>query len=269
MTEVPPRSVRRHFRAKAPLIALLGAVLLSGLVVAIEFEIVRQWREGDATYRWLRLVETMALAGLFGLGGAAVLACSRSDRMRTHERRLRAEAAYEARRGMSQQDPLTGLPSKRAAVSALTEAIADARGATLAFYVLDLNGFKSVNSAYGSETGDAILRVVARRFRSVARSNHFIARLESDAFAVLARDVESRREAIEIGQRYIAALDDAIRIGDRAYVVGATVGLAYYPEDGATAEELMSRADLAVRSKNAAQRSELLLLVALTNAPAA
>ena len=122
------------------------------------------------------------------------------------------------------EDPLTELPTGRAIAEALAEAIECSRGRTLAFYLLDLNGFKSVNNAYGSATGDAILRLIALRLRTVARRGDLIARYESDTFAVLAHDVVCRREAIDIGNRYVTTLDDPIAINSRAYAIGVTAG---------------------------------------------
>lgn len=166
------------------------------------------------------------------------------------------------------QDPLTALPNRRAVIPALDDAIAGPRGTTLAFYLLDLNGFKKVNDAYGHVTGDAVLRAVAQRFRTVARDEDLIARLGGDEFAVVACGVHSRSEAFDIGQRYVAALDDAVCVGDHAHNIGVAVGVAFYPDDGATAEEIMHRADLAMYAAKAERKSTLLFFEAMSHAPA-
>ena len=166
------------------------------------------------------------------------------------------------------QDPLTELPNRRAVIPALEEAIARPSGTTLAFYLLDLNGFKQVNDAYGHATRDAVLRAVAQRFRAVARHGDLIARLGGDEFAVLARNVQSRREAFDIGQRYVAALDDAIRVDDHAHNIGVAVGVAFYPDDGANAEAIMHRADLAMYAAKVERRSKLQFFEAMSHAPA-
>lgn len=250
------------------LVGLVGAALLISLLFATEFEIIDRWPAGDAVYVLARAFEALTLAALLGLGFATVLACRDSDRIRDHERRLRAEAALHARRHRATHDELTDLPNERAVVDCLNETLRSTPEAKLALYLLDLDGFASVNMAYGSPTGDAILRVVASRLKSVVRRDDLVARVDGDAFAVVIRDAASRDEAMEIGQRYAMALDEPIWIEDRSHPIGATVGLAYYPEDGATPEELLLCADFAARTERSRQRTETVFLVALTGAPA-
>jgi diguanylate cyclase (GGDEF)-like protein len=262
------RSARNYAWAKIYCIALLSAALLMGLLLIVEFGIVRPWRGADTLKWWLRFAEMTYLAGLLVLSIAAIVMCHQSQKMRDLESRLRAEAAVEAKCSDALQDCLTELPNGRALLATLKEAIERARGKTLAFYLLDLDDFKSVNDAYGAAIGDAILRVVALRLRSVARGDDAIARFESDAFAVLARDVGARFEAIEIGQRYVAALDHPISLGNRSYSVGVSVGLAFYPDDGVTPEELLRHAELAMRTEKASRQSEMSFCIAMTSAPA-
>lgn len=261
------RSAKR--RQWVPSHAILCAALLMSLLLITEFEIVRLWREADTLQWWLRVAQMLFLTGLLGFGVAAIAACRSNKRARNLEPRLRSQTMVEASSDQGLEDPLTELPNGCAIIANLREAIERSEGASLAFYLLDLNGLKSANNTYGRATGDAILRVVALRLLSVARGGDLIAQFGSDAFAVLARDVGSRREAIDIGQRYVAALDGAINIENRAHAIGATLGLAFYPDDGATTEELIDHADFEMRSERASRQSEMQFFVALTNAPAA
>lgn len=258
----------RRALAKVQAIALALGTVLIGLLFATEFEIVGRWPNGGAVYVLARAFEVLTLAGLLGMGFAIVVACRDSNRIRERERRLRAEAASDARRHRATHDELTDLPNERAVVDCLNETLRSTPEATLALCLLDLDGFASVNMAYGSPTGDAILRVVASRLTSVVRRDDLVARIDGDAFAVVIRDAASRDEAMEIGQRYAMALDEPICIEDRSHPIGATVGLAYYPEDGATPEELLRRADFAARTERSRQRAETVFLVAFTGAPA-
>ena len=122
-----------------------------------------------------------------------------------------------------------------------------------------LDGFKRVNDEEGHATGDEVLRAVALRFRAVARTDDLVARLGGDEFAVLANGVHSRDEAVDIGQRFVDALKNPVLLGNRAYAVGVAVGVAFHPEDGTTAEELMHSADLAMYGAKATKRSGLRL----------
>jgi diguanylate cyclase (GGDEF)-like protein len=262
------RSIRGHPLASMRDIALYGAALLVSLLLAVEYEIVRFWEDYDPRQRQLRFAEVFALTGLLGLSIASFAARRLNDERRDQQRLLGAEAEIRESRVLAMQDPLTALPNRRAIIPALEEAIAGRPGTTLAFYLLDLNGFKKVNDAYGHVTGDAVLRAVAQRFRAVARDKDLIARLGGDEFAVLACGVRSRGEAFDIGQRYIASLDAAVCVGDCAYNIGVAAGVAFYPDDGATAEEIMHRADLAMYAAKAERKSELLFFEAMSHAPA-
>ena len=266
--ELLVRSVRRHPWASAQDIALYGAGLMVSLLLALEYEIVRFWEDYDPRERQLRFAEVVALTGLLGLSIASFAVRRLNDERRDQQLLQRAEVEIRESRVLAMQDPLTALPNRRAIVPALEEAIACPPGKTLAFYLLDLNGFKKVNDAFGHATGDVVLQAVAQRFRAVARHDDLIARLGGDEFAVLARGIQSRSEAFDIGQRYVAALDDPIRVGDHAHLIGVAVGVAFYPDDGATAEEIMHRADLAMYAAKAEQTSKLLFFEAMSHAPA-
>ncbi len=184
------------------------------------------------------------------------------EERRDLEQRLRTEFELRENRALALQDPLTALPNRRALTAELEAAMALARsdGKALAFYLLDLNGFKRVNDEEGHATGDEVLRAVAQRFRAVARTDDLVARLGGDEFAVLAvlaNGVQSRDEAVDIGQRFVDALKNPVLLGNRAYAVGVAVGVACHPEDGTTAEELMHSADLAMYGAKATKRSGL------------
>jgi diguanylate cyclase (GGDEF)-like protein len=126
-----------------------------------------------------------------------------------------------------------------------------------AFYLLDLNGFKRVNDKHGHAVGDELLRIVAKRFRAVARKEDLVARLGGDEFAVLACDVESREKATQIGERFVAALSEEITVAGRSHPIGVAIGVALYPEDGRLADEIMHHADLAMYKAKANKPSSL------------
>ena len=71
----------------------------------------------------------------------------------------------------------------------------------------------------------------------------------------------------DIGQRYVAALDDAVCVGDHVHYIGVAVGVAFYPDDGTTAEEIMHRADLAMYAAKAERKSNLLFFEAMSHVP--
>jgi diguanylate cyclase (GGDEF)-like protein len=253
------RTVQRHPWSSAQDATLLASAMLLGLLLALEYDIVEFWEEYNASQRRLRLAEVFVLTGLLGLGIIGFVLRRMHEERRDLEHRLRAEAEMRENRALAMLDPLTALPNRRALNEALETAIASARsgGTALAFYLLDLNGFKRVNDEHGHAAGDEVLKAVAQRLRAAARNGDLIARLGGDEFAVLAGGVGSREEAFDIGQRFVAALGNPVRVADRAYAVGVAVGVAFYPEDGVTAEELVHHADLAMYTAKAGKQSSL------------
>jgi diguanylate cyclase (GGDEF)-like protein len=141
-------------------------------------------------------------------------------------------------------DPLTELPNRRAMLDWL-EAHMEA-GERLGLMLVDLDGFKDVNTVHGYPAGDAVLREAARRLRSCARGDDMVARLGGDEFAVLAPDADPR-EMETLAERVL----DAVRAMDEPRPYGvrltASVGWALHPADADTVDELIAAADTCMR----------------------
>jgi diguanylate cyclase (GGDEF)-like protein len=153
-------------------------------------------------------------------------------------RRLRYMALY---------DPLTGLPN-RANFSdhldgELTKAEKDRR--KLAVIGIDLNRFKEINDFRGHNAGDQALKAIAQRLQRCRRSNEFVARIGGDEFAAV-KIFRDRLELENFVERLEQALFEPIQIEDFTARAGASIGVAIYPEDGATARELLGNADFAM-----------------------
>ncbi len=145
-------------------------------------------------------------------------------------------------------DPLTGLPNRVLFASTLSPEIDSAvagmaRGSVL--YV-DLDHFKKVNDTAGHAAGDQLLCIAAQRLRACVKEHDTVARLGGDEFAVILRDVDSTHAAAAVGERIVESLRQAVRIGGRDHYICASIGMAMYPEDGASIEELLRNADTAM-----------------------
>jgi diguanylate cyclase (GGDEF)-like protein len=164
------------------------------------------------------------------------------------------------------QDPLTGLPNRRAMLAALAEATAGPRsdGRRHAFFLLDLNEFKRVNDLYGHAEGDHVLQVVVERFRKASRPTDVLARFGGDEFALLAYDVD-RDAADAIGHRFIGALKSNIWVDGHAHEVGVSVGATLIPDDGVTVHEILRNADLAMYRAKEQGLSLLMFFEAVAN----
>jgi diguanylate cyclase (GGDEF)-like protein len=111
---------------------------------------------------------------------------------------------------------------------------------------VDLDLFKNVNDSLGHPVGDRLLRLVADRLRSLVRGSNLAARLGGDEFAIIMASDVSPNEASDFAARLIKMLSAAYEIDGHEVVIGASIGIAMSPGDGATSEELMRNADLAL-----------------------
>ena len=147
-------------------------------------------------------------------------------------------------------DTLTSLPNRAQFVLLLGEALAEARRAGHEAYVLmmDLNRFKHVNDVMGHDFGDDLLRQVAARLRqhiAGADASAHVARLGGDEFAVLLTAVSVER-ACSVAAGILQVLEVPISLDDQTVDIGAGLGIAAFPAHGASAEELLSMAEVAM-----------------------
>jgi diguanylate cyclase (GGDEF)-like protein len=158
---------------------------------------------------------------------------------------LRERAATEHR---ATHDGLTGLPNRALFTDRLDRAIAHARRNDLPVGVLfiDLDRFKEVNDSFGHAAGDQLLVMVAERLRACARDEDTVARLGGDEFAVLLPHLRSKADVVIVTQRILDALCEPVTLVGQRMLTGASVGVAVFPEDGATAAEVVASADAAM-----------------------
>jgi diguanylate cyclase (GGDEF)-like protein len=149
-------------------------------------------------------------------------------------------------------DALTGLPNRvyvnETLAGALEQAAAWRR--RCAFLMIDLDRFKAVNDTLGHPVGDRLLAQVAGRLRELCGNGAVAGRLGGDEFGVVIREVSSIEAVEQLAQKIIDAVSRPFEIDSHALYVGASVGYALGPRDGASVEELTRNADLALyRSK--------------------
>lgn len=153
-------------------------------------------------------------------------------------------------------DDLTGLPNRALLSERLHQELAHARrnDAHLALLFLDLDRFKGVNDALGHAGGDQLLRVVAERLSSSIRECDTVARLGGDEFVVLLNGLQNPPQAAKLAEQILTLLSHPFQISGTECFIGTSIGLAIYPADGATAEELLKHADIAMYRAKAAGR---------------
>jgi diguanylate cyclase (GGDEF)-like protein len=148
---------------------------------------------------------------------------------------------------LAYEDPLTQLPNRAQFGEALERGIVlgQAQGQSLAILVMDLDRFKFVNDTLGHGVGDHVLREVGMRLRTLLGTVGCVARLGGDEFALLVPALRSA-QVIELAQNIIAALERPILFQDQPLDVGASIGIAFFPDHAADAETLLRNADIAM-----------------------
>ncbi|MEJ3644122.1 EAL domain-containing protein [Pseudomonas bubulae] len=144
-------------------------------------------------------------------------------------------------------DTLTGLPNRILLADRIGQAMSKVaeQGGCFSLMFIDLDGFKPVNDAFGHHLGDRLLREVALRLREQLRSQDTLARIGGDEFVLLVRLLEPD-DAPQVAARQVGLLSRAFRVDEHELLISASVGIALYPGNGLTAEELLMNADAAM-----------------------
>ncbi len=167
-------------------------------------------------------------------------------------------------------DPLTGLPNRLLFKDRLSQEIARCQREEGRFAVLfiDLDRFKSVNDTFGHSVGDVVLREAARRVTGCVRGSDTVSRLGGDEFTVLLTRVQHPQDAGRVAENIVSAFSQRFDVGDQQSFLGASIGIASYPEDGSSAEELLKNADTAMYRAKASGRSQAIYFEERMNAEA-
>jgi diguanylate cyclase (GGDEF)-like protein len=185
------------------------------------------------------------LAVLIALGFVCLLAAS-LWRLRRLDRRL--TTSQQQIRAHLQVEPVTGLPSGDDMLDRLDRAAAARKAEqSLAFAILDLDGFRDAKVAVGEAGGDEVLLEVANRLRHAMPPDIVVGRLRSNHKFALMMAATDAQAALATAEAARLAISRPVWIG-KALQVAASVGLAVAPRDGTAAEELVRRADLALRA---------------------
>ncbi|MFA5963948.1 MAG: EAL domain-containing protein [Sphingomonas sp.] len=167
------------------------------------------------------------------------------------DRRTRSDAMQRLHQ-MAMNDALTGLPNRASFQLELSRQFEYARatGTQIGLVAIDLNRFKEVNDIHGHKAGDDVLILLGQRMRAELGRDDTIARLGGDEFVAMTR-FDDRTRLVAFANRMATVLNEPLSIGGFDARVGASIGVATYPQDAGDAEALTNNADLAMfRAKN-------------------
>jgi len=173
---------------------------------------------------------------------------------RVHERTqelqmLNTKIAHEA-----MHDPLTGLPNRILIAEQIQQSIFHVKREkdSLAVMMIDLNNFKDVNDTLGHPEGDKLLVNVAERLADVVRESDMVGRLGGDEFAVVAPHV-NESDAVKVANKILDNLQPSFALADYTLKVGASIGIAMYPEHARDQTSLIRLADVAMYEAKASK----------------
>jgi diguanylate cyclase (GGDEF)-like protein len=171
------------------------------------------------------------------------------DQLSTSEAALTESRLQERKaRHLSLHDAVTGLPNltlfNDRLASALTQAARHAW--RLAVMFVDLDKFKHVNDSHGHEVGDQVLQMVARRLERFIRSGDTVSRRSGDEFLLLMLEAKDEDTVAGFARKIVENIAAPCEVKGLQLTVSPSIGIAIYPEDGQTADELLRNADLAM-----------------------
>ncbi|MBF0219898.1 MAG: EAL domain-containing protein [Gammaproteobacteria bacterium] len=145
-------------------------------------------------------------------------------------------------------DQITGLPNRTLLQDRLEHGIAVVHREKnrLALLFVDLDRFKGVNDTYGHSCGDALLQQVAKRLQGCVREGDTVSRFGSDEFMVLLEALDDVEDAVVVAKKVLGVLSQPFNLEGNELFIGASIGIALYPDDAVGAESLISNADIAM-----------------------
>jgi len=261
------RTIADHPWTSAQDFVLLVAAMSVAALLALEYDLFQFAGELTVPERKITLAEAIALTCLLAISLSGFILRRLQEQRQDSDRRMGVDLEMRKLRDLALLDPLTGLPNRRAVLAHLDEVEEQTEGRKHVFFLLDLNGFKRVNDLHGHAVGDQVLQVVVERFKRVARPSDVLGRLGGDEFAVLSYDVD-KSAAASIGQRFLTTLEKEIWVEGSCHDVGVSVGAAFIPDNGTSAQEVLRNADLAMYRAKDKERSSLVFFDAATDSGA-
>ena len=149
---------------------------------------------------------------------------------------------------MAHSDSLTGVANRALFFQKLDESIslAKRRKEKVALLFIDLDDFKIMNDQYGHEFGDVVLCEVVQRIKMAVREADMLARIGGDEFVLILQDCEDYSRAMQVAEKVLFHLERPIQVSGLTVVIGGSIGISFYPDNGKKTAELLKSADRAM-----------------------
>ncbi|NCC90298.1 MAG: GGDEF domain-containing protein [Spirochaetia bacterium] len=189
----------------------------------------------------------------------AFLDHERASRLRIEEQRKTLEESEQKLYRMAYYDTLTGLPNRESFFQEVSQHIGEAKraGALLGVLFIDFDSFKSINDTAGHATGDRVLQKISQTLSSSLQPGDFLARYGGDEFLIQLGPQPTIEDFSERAQAILSRLRKPLQLGDDEYFLPASMGLAIYPLDGESVEELIRHADIAMYAAKTKGKNQL------------
>src|SRR5262245_13077402 len=149
---------------------------------------------------------------------------------------------------LAHYDPLTNVPNRILFRDRLGRAIERARrgSQTVALFFIDLDGFKQINDTLGHDAGDELIRAVATRLGACVRRSDSVARIGGDEFTLILEDIATTGDIVNVARKVIEVISRPVVFASQQLFVGASIGIAVFPEGGMDVDTLLKHADMAM-----------------------
>jgi diguanylate cyclase (GGDEF)-like protein/PAS domain S-box-containing protein len=158
---------------------------------------------------------------------------------------------------LAHYDELTHLPNRSLFYDRLGQAITMAKRSkgSITLMYIDLDGFKKVNDTMGHHSGDQLLGQVAARLRLCVRESDTLARLGGDEFTIMLNDTHEREDVVKVAKKIIESISQPFELSGQSTNIGASIGIASYPNDATTSGTLLIVADKAMYAAKSAGKN--------------
>lgn len=229
-----------YYGKKGGVVAAISGTLIHGIHEYVEIVIEHKvYDPGNIVSMILITLVNIAIAITIGF---------LVEKIKKEQRSL--QKAISKMEFMAYHDNLTGLPNRWYFETRLESALEEAkqRNMLIAVMFIDLDRFKLINDSLGHMTGDILLKDMAKRLSANLNNGEFLARQGGDEFIVFLTDLDNKEKAEERVFSIHQLIQVPFLINNNEYLLSSSIGISLFPNDGATIEELIQHADIAMYS---------------------